>query len=377
MSSSNPRPLLLHVLHTDGPGGGSTCIRELLEMWEADFDQVLVTGGPGPLSRYCKSKGIPWHGIGPKHRLLLPLWSLRLLLLLRRIRPKVVILSGQWAGLAGAPVARLARIPVVIYVVHFSFLYTDTSLYRVVRNRVIELIPCALSTRVVVLSPGTHYQCLIRKLVDRARIRLIPNAIDADRVPRQDAVDRIRGRFGWDPDLCHVVSVGRLEDQKRVDWLLRSWALVEAASPTARLWIVGSGREEQALRRMARHLKLRHCVFMGSQPNGIEFIAAADVVAMTTLYEMHALVPLEAMACGKPIVASSAEGVRFSFTHEVEGLLVPPGDVNEFASALLMLIGDVNLRRKMGESGLEQAKTFSRDRMRSSYRSLFAELGIG
>jgi len=367
---------LLHVLHHDGQGGGPTCVSELLDIFAGAYDQAVITGGKGPLSAFCAQRGIPCHHVGLHRLLLVPVALFRIARLLRRLRASALILTGQWAGLAVAPLARLLGQRNTIYVVQFSFLYTDWDLYRVARNYLIEWLSCRFASRVIFLSPGNRYQYMIRGMLPRAKMRLIPNAFNPARVPPKERAGEIRARFGWQADLCHVACVGRLEDQKRVDWLIKSWAIVEKKAPSARLWIVGSDKQEQAMRSLAAELGLRHCTFLGSQAAGIDFVAASDIVAMTSLFEMHAITPLEAMGCGKPIVASDADGVRFTFSSGTEGLMVQPGDIEAFSDALLTLINDPSLRRRMGDAGRRRVELFSPARSRESYGKLFAELGI-
>jgi len=181
---------------------------------------------------------------------------------------------------------------------------------------------------------------------------------DPSCVPAAETIRRIREEHNWSGQECHVVSVGRLADQKRVDWLLKSWKIVVEGHYPARLWIIGDGPEEQALKKMAQDLNLGDtCQFLGPR-KGIDYIAAADIVAMSTLYEGHALLPVEAMGCGKPIVANNVDGVRDSFSNGVEGFLVPLGDIAGFAARLIELINDPLLRGDMGARGLERVKAF-------------------
>ncbi len=179
-------------------------------------------------------------------------------------------------------------------------------------------------------------------------------------------------------NLCHVVSVGRLDQStKHVEWLLKAWRLVQDAGARARLWIVGSGPDEGALQRTAADLDLgATCRFLGAQPNGIDYLAAADIVAMTSLFEAQGMVPIEAMACGRPVVANHVDGVRDSFSDGFEGFLVPPFDVGGFAERLLTLIRSPELRRKMGEAGRISARRFDHrvllERRLSLYQSLLS-----
>ena len=246
----------------------------------------------------------------------------------------------------------------MIYITHFPSFYVDFDPYRVLRNHIAERIPCRLAKRVIPLSEGNKYQYLIRRLAPDEKFTVINNSFDSSRIPDAESIQRVRMEHGWLDKECHVVSVGRLADQKRVDWLLKSWKIVVEQHYPARLWIIGDGPEEQDLKRLALDLKLGDsCHFLGPR-NGIDYIAAADVVVMSTLFEGHANVPLEAMACGKPIVANDVDGVRDSFSDGVEGFLVPPADIGTFASRLIELILDPQLRATMGAHGRERVKAF-------------------
>jgi glycosyltransferase involved in cell wall biosynthesis len=96
-------------------------------------------------------------------------------------------------------------------------------------------------------------------------------------------------------------------------------------------------------------------------------VAASDIVAFTSLYEARGNVAVEAMACGKPLVASHVDGIRDSFQDGVEGFLVAPGDVRSFAERLVRLIQDQALRRQMGEAGTRTALQFAKPLIMRQY----------
>jgi glycosyltransferase involved in cell wall biosynthesis len=231
-----------------------------------------------------------------------------------------------------------------------------------------------LCDRVVALSRGNWYQYSIRRLGE-GKLRVIHNGIDLNRVPPPEKIRAVREAEGWDDSQCHVVSVGRLADQKRIDWLLRSWRIVQEKRTGARLWIVGSGLEEEMLRRLAGELAITEtCTFLGSRPNGIEYMAAGDIAAMTTLFEGHSIAVLEALACGRPLVVNDVDGTHDSLDDAVEGFLVPPADIELFAARLIELIDDAPLRKQMGEAGRARAAQFSIAKMSGEYLELVREV---
>ncbi len=369
------RPKVCHIIHFDGPGGGPMVVIDQLRAFAEDFELGVIHGGSGMIAEYCEQQGIPHWRVSIERLSSLPIGFFGTLLCLRRWRPDAVILHGQWGGPVGALASFVAGIRRILYVAHWPAFYTDWDLFRTVRNRLVEVIPCRFATRVVTLSRGNQYQYLLRRLVDPAKLVLIPNSIHASRVPSALEMAEHRKRLGWDDAQIHVVSVGRLADQKRLDWLLRSWRIVLQRAPQARLWIVGDGPERVALEKLAGELGLGDaCVFLGPRTDGITWIGAADVIAMTTIYEAFGVVAIEAMACGKPIVASRVDGVSDTVRDGLDGFLVPPGDVELFGERLLRLIEDAELRKTMGARGLERAGEFSPQGIMKKYRAVMDEL---
>jgi glycosyltransferase involved in cell wall biosynthesis len=338
------------------------------------FELSVIHGGPGKVAEYCEATNISHWQVAIDRKATLVIGFFQLLSAVRKASPDLVILHGQWAGPVGAVALRIAGVRRSIYVAGWPAFYTDWDMWRIIRNRLCEAIPCQMCDRVVVLSQGSWYQYLIRRL-GTGKLRLIHNGIDFNRVPSPMRIGSVRNENRWDDQHCHVVSVGRLADQKCVDWLLRSWRVVQDKGTNARLWIVGNGPEEQALHRVAKELEIEStCTFLGSRLNGIEYVAAADMVAMTSLYEAHATIPLEAMASGRPIVASDVDGVRDSIQNGVNGFLVPPGDIEEFARKLLLLINDPALRETMGGAGRVRGADFAVTHTTRKYSELIKEV---
>jgi len=347
-----------HLIHYDGPGGGPQTVIEQLALAKERFNLKVFHGGWGLLANYCKKKGIPHTKIPLERKVKIPIGFLSLTWHLFRLQPDALVLHGQWAGLIGAIAGRLVGIKAMIYITQFPSFYTDWDLFRIFRNHIVERITCHIANRIIPLSEGNKYQFLIRRLAPDEKFTVVNNSFDPARVPGIETIRKVREKHGWSNEECHVVSVGRLADQKRVDWLLKSWKIVKEQHLPAHLWIIGDGPDEGSLKKLSQGLRLGDtCHFLGPC-KGIDYIAAADIVAMTTIYEGHANVPMEAMGCGKPIVANDVDGVRDSFANGVEGFLVPPADIPGFARCLIELINNPTLREVMGTRGLERAKTF-------------------
>jgi len=368
------RPLVTHFVHSDGFGGGTRRIS--LRMRHCPkFDRMVIHGGRGIIAQTCDEKEIPHIQLPVDSFWKLILGFPRLALALRRTRPDVFIMHGQWGGPIGALAARLAGIKKIVYVARWPAFYTDWDIFRLIRNFIAERIPCRIADRVVVLGASSYYQYFQRHLAGEYKLRIIPNPIDIDRIPTAEAAAKIREMHGWSDENVNVVSVGRISTQKRIDWLLKSWAAVQRQRPNARLWIVGDGELKEECVALAATLGIEAtCTFLGFRANGWDYIAAADIVAMTTMYESRGNVMLEAMAAGRPIVASEVDGVRDSISHGVEGLLVRPGDIGKFAHCLMALIDHPNLRSQLGLRGRHRVGDYNFRTIMRQYDDLIDEL---
>ena len=167
------------------------------------------------------------------------------------------------------------------------------------------------------------------------RFRLIPNGIDVKTLRPSRPV--------WSTTGADVLFIGRLEPRKGLDVLLRAWRQVERQHTQARLTVAGAYtvRDEAIYQRQVAKLGLRRVRFIGPQSEADLTICyrQADIVcAPARGFESVGLVLLEAMAAGVPIVASDIVGYRTLVTPGREGLLVPAGDHDELAVALIALL---------------------------------------
>ena len=179
-------------------------------------------------------------------------------------------------------------------------------------------------------------------------------------------------RYGGEHDrgTCVIGCATRLVPGKGVDRLVESFGRI---APAAQLRIAGDGPERAQLAAVA--------------PNGVEFVGVADdmpafwagvdiAVMPSSLPESFGMAALEAMASGKPVVATRCGGVEELVEDGVNGRLVPVGDDEALAAALLGYVEDVELRREHGEAGRARCeREFSIGSCATAYASLFAELG--
>ncbi len=369
------RPVIAHLLHQDEFSGGPFSISDLVSSLQTRYENVVLHGGAGVLAETCDRLHIRRIHL-PVDRLYKCVWGFfALCSALRRVRPDLLLLHGQWGGFFGAIAGRMTGINHVVYIARWPAFYSDWDWWRINRNFVCEWTPCRLSDKVVVLSESSRQQYLIRHWPAQTKLTVIPNTLNPTLIPTAEAAAALRAAKGWNNQECHVVCATRLVAEKHVDWLLKSWGHVKQKCPNAKLWIVGGGKLHSSLEKEARSLGLGEtCSFLGHCPNGIEYIAAADIVAFPSTAETFGRAALEGMACGKPIVASNVDGLRDLLLDGQTALLAPAGNIEMFADYLCRLIQDGRLRDKMGAAGKLNAVRFFPEAVMPLYFALIEEL---
>lgn len=171
-----------------------------------------------------------------------------------------------------------------------------------------------------------------------------------------------------------VAAVGRLDAVKGFDRLISCFARVHASAPDWKLTIVGEGEEREKLEALTAQLGLEDCVSLPGKTDGpgVEAVMRrASLFAMSSHSEGFPFVLLEALSCALPAVAFDVRvGPRAIIRQDSCGLLIPDGDEEAFAAALLRLMGDAPLRRRMAERALARAEDFSREKIAERWFAL-------
>lgn len=205
--------------------------------------------------------------------------------------------------------------------------------------------------------------------------RIIPNGIDVELF--SDVSLRPIDQF--DDGKINILFVGRLEKRKGFKYLLQAFSRVKKVIPEARLIVIGAyGKEDKKpfMRYNQKH-RLHDVKFIGyvSEEDLPCYYRTCHVFCAPSIgFESFGIVLLEAMAAGKPIVASSIEGYRSVLEHGREGLLVPPENRRSLAEALIHLLKDPSLRERMGHQGQIKATDYSWKKVARQVLDYYQEL---
>lgn len=173
-----------------------------------------------------------------------------------------------------------------------------------------------------------------------------------------------------------LLHVGRFAPQKNHLLLIEAFALAVKEYPTMQLWLVGDGPLQPAVERLVKEKGLEEKVlFLGIRDDVPKLLADSDVFILPSDWEGVPLTVLEAMAAGKPVIATAVGGVPELVEDGATGVLVPPRDPEALAQGILRLVKDPDLRRRMGKAARERAlEHFDISRTAREYEALYLKL---
>jgi len=200
--------------------------------------------------------------------------------------------------------------------------------------------------------------------IARQRIAIVHDGVDVDRIARMEPAN-VQGAFYLPTGSPIVGNVAALAQHKGHQHLIDAAALVMREVPDARFVIVGDGEQRAALERQIhdKHLE-RHIFLAGFRADVLELMRGFDLFATAPVHEGMCLALVDAMAAGKPAVATRAGGIPEVIADGETGFLVEPRDHRAMAERIVTLLEDERLRRRMGEAAQARARThFTIERM--------------
>ena len=297
---------------------------------------------------------------------------------LRYLRPDVVHTHQIGALYYAGPAAQDEGVPLVVHTEHINQVAKHRGLRDRLRMRILWWRAGRYARRFCCVSEDIASEVCGYGAVPRGKVRVVRNGIDTMKF-RGRGDGAVRASLGIPADAPVVGTIGRLNEVKCQDLLIRSFGRVREQSPAAHLLLVGDGPSRDDLRALVEDLGLRDRVhFAGYQAEPERFLKAMDVFALASRAEGLPLAILEAWAAGLPVVATRVGGIPLVVEHGRTGLLAESGDEEALADHLRRLLSDPGLRRRLGESGRERAEAdFDTRRMAGDYHRHYLELLAG
>ncbi len=363
------RPLrVLHIVYDLEVAGVQTVVSLLVRHTERQrvVPVVCAWKGGGPIRDEIEAAGVETHVPAPGTGL----WSVYRLLKTLIATHRIDVIHGHmsdgafWGGL----LSRRTGLPLVLSFYSNSLLshrINRASLRGRVRFQMLKR--GAHRARVNIACADSVKQQVMDELgLSEERVQVIPNGVP---LPTDDAVRQAaseRGRPGAEAGRpFRLVTVGRLDEVKSQDVLIRAAPLVLEEIPDLQFVIVGDGARLDDWQALARELGVDGRIeFTGRVKDSEPFFTGADAYVSTSRYEGTSLAVLEAMGWGLPVIASDVVGNRDAVEHGETGMLFPYGDERALAAAIVALARDEGARSRVAANGREQVlRRFSVARM--------------
>ena len=356
---------------------------------ERGYETTLVAGslalGEESMSGVAERLGVPIVTVPELHREISPLRDLRSVYhvaeLIRELRPHILHTHTAKAGAIGRMAAMLAggaAPPIVVHTFHGHVLRGYFGPLRSGFFRELERWLARRTTALVAVSPEVRDDLVALGIAPAEKFTVVRLGIELDaRIGLPDGNGReARRLLGIPPDRFVVGWIGRMTGVKRTDDVLLAVRRLRDRGVDAVLCMVGDGPDRDTVERRAHELGIvRDSVFLGYQEEVAPYYAAFDALILPSANEGTPVSAIEALAGGRPVVATRVGGVPDVVRDGIDGFLVEPGDVDAMADRLAALAGDAQLRHRMGEAGRADVhERYSVDRLLDDVDQLYRRL---
>ncbi len=274
-----------------------------------------------------------------------PSTLLALLNVIDRKKIDILHLHGYGATTFGRLAGAFRRLPTIL---HEHANLTNTPWFQKVADAVLEP-----STDIAIAVSNSTADFLIRaRQLPPEKVKVVYLGVPLDEFSRARPAEEVaaaRRELGIAPGEFAVGTVTRLHDSKGNSYLVEAAAVVRRQRPHAKFYIVGEGPLLEELQNQARSLGLGdRFVFQGFAKDVAAVLSAFDLSVFPSLWEGTPLTVFEALATGKPIVATDADGLLDVLTHQQDALIVPKRSAAALADAIVRMMDDEGLRNRLG-----------------------------
>jgi glycosyltransferase involved in cell wall biosynthesis len=332
---------------------------------ERGYDTTLVAGslarGEDSMDFVTRELGIEVEHLPALHREIAP-WRdivavFKLARLIQRLRPQILHTHTAKAGAVGrlaAVLAGPARPPIVVHTFHGHVLRGYFDPIRTFGFRLLERRLARISTALIAVSPEVRDDLVGLGVAPAEKFAVVRVGIGLEDRVSGDSNGRVETRrvMGIPPERFTVGWIGRMTAVKRTDDVLLAFRALRERGVDATLCMVGDGPDRDHVERRAHELGImRDTLFLGYQEEVAPYYAAFDAMVLSSGNEGTPVSAIEALAAGRPVVATRVGGVPDVVRDGEDGYLVETGAIDEIAAALERLAADPALRERMGESG--------------------------
>jgi len=345
---------ILYVLETNVKSRQAVAVLEAFAGEGAEIGFVSLLGR-GDLHDALDEAGMPAHALGIESKYDWPRAVRRLAAIIRSEKPDVIHCVEPVSAVIGASAAGLARHGLrVFHRQHSTARWPQTFFARAANKSCELLIACSDFAGQACLDEG----------VPPEKLTVVHNGVPAPRAVGAPEIAELRRSLAIDDDSHIISTVARLRPEKGIQIAIDALETVQGRLDAGVVFVVaGSGPYEQELHELAASSSA-DVRFVGHQSDVAPWFSVADLVVMPSLFDAAPLASAEAMACGKPILASATGGLLEYVDDGTTGMLVPPGEAGALADGIADLLGSPGTLEAYGRAARERFDArFSVERM--------------
>lgn len=376
--------LRLKVLHIHTlpviSGSGINTLLTMIGLSKNRYDVEFACAPGGPLADEVIEKGIKFHPIRNfVQRIsiyddLMALWEL--VWLIRQQRYDIIHTHNSKAGFIGRLAAGIAGVPIIVHTIH-GFAFHEFE--KVPRRRLfvwLERFAAKLADKLIVISEPLREWGLSLKIGKPEQYVTIYSGIEIDKFKVEVNVVEKKRQLGISPENKVIGVISKLWEGKGHRCILQAARNVIAKVPNVKFMFVGEGYLRKELEALTQQLGLGdYIIFTGFRTDIPQLTSIFDIAILASLFEGLGRVLLEAMALGKPVIATKVGGIVDVVDDGNTGILVPPNDPTALGEAIIRLLLDDDLRHKMGKAGEETIDAkFSAKTMVAQIQKIYEEL---
>ncbi|WP_210517318.1 glycosyltransferase family 4 protein [Hymenobacter terricola] len=341
-----PRKIrVLETIRQGQIGGGETHVLDLVQALDKTrFEPVVLSFTPGPMIDRLMAMGVKTHVIHTERPFNITTWQ-RVKRLLRDEQIDIVHAHGTRAHSNMFWAARQLGLP-IIYTVHGWSFHLDQAPLARKANQLAEKLLMAQAGATICVSESNRRDGL--KFSKMSRAVVIKNGINLQRFNPSLHTYNVRAELDIAADVVLVGYIARMTAQKDPFTMLRAVAALPAGL-NVKFLVVGNGDLKADAQQLARQLGIEaKVIFTDFRQDIPDVLQALDIFCLPSLWEGMPIGILEAMAMGKPVIASNIEATKEIIEHGLNGLLVPIKDPAKLAAAIQQLAASQELRRSLG-----------------------------
>jgi glycosyltransferase involved in cell wall biosynthesis len=376
---NNAKKRILLVIDGHEFGGGERVFLQIARELKEKFCISVAGKGGSDFESEIRGLGLEFFEVEVKKRLgITPICKLKEII----ESEHVDIIHSQGARVdffsrAAGMLSKVGRRPYIISTIAmpvegFNVGYTRKKLYRA-----FDFCGERCVDRFIVVSAQLKHMLISKRGLPPSKVALVYNGVEVEDYSRCEGGQEKRKRWGFEKETPVVGAIGRLVWQKGFKYFVRAAEMISKSVPAAKFVIVGDGPLRKQIEEEIRILSLEDKFILTGFAKDIRpALSIFDVLVIPSILEGFPMVTLEAMAMGKPIVASRIDGITEQIRNGDNGILVASKKEEDLAQAVISLLQDKTLQVRIGDAGKREVlEKFSVERMVSEteaiYRSLY------